>query len=219
MSGDRHRGLIIPKRPAPGGVTIYPRGLLPDNWISGHRIMRNGQAIDTVAKGAFYFDHSADADAAARYQVRAVDGSGNLSVPAEASGPSIQPSTVFDDRDQAIRYHGTWQRQGGLQAAHSETLSFSGEKGAALDLLFEGKRILWFSRLGDNCGRAEVRIDDGASEVIDTYCSDDVWGVCVYRQGLSRSGPHRIQITVLGEHNPRAKGGLVHIDGLRSEPE
>ena len=83
-----------------------------DNWISCHQILRNGQVIDTVAKGAFYFDHSAGADLAAHYQVRTVDGSGNLSPPAEASGPIVRPSTVFDDRDQAVRYHGAWQRAG-----------------------------------------------------------------------------------------------------------
>ena len=157
LSGDRQRGIIIPKQPAPGPVTIKPKGLLPtepyvvsyqesaateqrsgadlmergitlakmppgeliylnlplhpgskldreaptapgrakkraadnmgypgieltwtpahdDNWISYYEIFRNGRSIDKVAKGTYYFDHSAGADLAARYEVSTVDG-------------------------------------------------------------------------------------------------------------------------------------------------
>ena len=37
LSGDRQRGIIIPKRPAPGPVTIKPKGLLPDGNV--HRLV------------------------------------------------------------------------------------------------------------------------------------------------------------------------------------
>ncbi len=300
LSGDRRRGLIIPKRPAPGALRIFPKGLLPDarydvsfqestaeaectgaelmkqglvidrmlpgeliylnlplhpgskrdhqppttpvnltknsaenmgypgvelhwtpgtdnNWISGYEILRNGQTIDQVVKGVFYFDHSAGADLAACYQVRTVDGAGNLSPPAQASGPSVPPATVFDDVDQAVTYRGAWQHQTGLQPAHAETISSASDRGAAMELTFEGKRILWFSKLGDNGGRADVCIDEGAPQTVDTYCSDDVWGVCVFRSELAKAGKHTIRITVRGDHNPRAKGCFVLVDGLRAE--
>ena len=35
LSGDRRRGIIIPKRPAPGPVTIKPKGLLPAEKLHG----------------------------------------------------------------------------------------------------------------------------------------------------------------------------------------
>ena len=300
LSGDRLRGLIIPKRPAPGRVKIYPKGLLADaryaityqespaetectggelmkqglvldrvlpgeliylnlplhpgskrdhqppttpgqmtkrsaenmgnpgvelqwspgadnNWISYYEILRDGRTIDKLAKGTFYFDHSAGADLAACYQVRAVDGAGNLSPPAQAGGPSAQPATVFDDVDKALKYHGGWKHQDGLQPAHAETISAARDRGATLELAFEGQRILWFSKLGDNCGRAEVRIDGGSPQIVDTYCSDDVWGVCVFRSELGKPGKHTIRITVRGDHNPRATDSVVYIDGLRVE--
>ncbi|MGC8639261.1 MAG: hypothetical protein ACP5XB_05205 [Isosphaeraceae bacterium] len=300
LSGDRLRGLIIPKRPATRGVKIYPKGLIEDarysitfqesereatsrgrelmehgitidrmlpgeliylnlplhpgstrdrqpptaphnvskrwaenmgypgvemqwspgtddNWISYYEIVRDGRPIDRLAKGTYYFDHSAGADLAARYQIRTVDGAGNASSPAEAVGETARRSSVCDDQDPVIHYRGAWRRQTGLQPAHTETISVSGVRGAELALTFKGKRILWFSKLGDNCGRAEVKIDDGPARLVDTYCSDDVWGVCVFRQELATPGKHTLRITVRGDHNPRSAGNLVHIDGLRAE--
>ena len=300
LSGDRRRGLIIPKRPATRGVKIYPKGLIEDapysitfqesareatftgaelmkhgltidrmlpgeliylnlplhpgstrdrqpptaprnvskrraenmgypgvevqwspgtddNWISYYEIVRDGRPIDRLARGTFYFDHSAGADLAAGYQIRTVDGAGNASPPAEAAGETARRSIVFDDQDPVIHYRGAWERQTGLQPAHAETISVSGDRGAELALTFEGKRIRWFSKLGDNCGRAEVKIDDGPAQLVDTYCSDDVWDVCVFGKELPASGKHTLRITVRGDHNPRSTGNQVHIDGLRAE--
>ena len=50
-----------------------------NNWISYYEVFRNGIAIDRVAKGTYYFDHSAGGDLAAKYEVRTVDGAGNAS--------------------------------------------------------------------------------------------------------------------------------------------
>ena len=35
LSGDRRRGIIIPKRPAPAPVDIKPKGLLPARDVRG----------------------------------------------------------------------------------------------------------------------------------------------------------------------------------------
>jgi hypothetical protein len=302
LSGDRRRGIIIPKRPAPGAVTIRPKGLLPaekysvtfqesaaqqerggadlmeqgivlekmppgeliylnlplhpgsqldsqapgapgdvqqrrtqhmgypgieltwkpgtdDNWISYYEVLRDTVAIDKVAKGTYYFDHSAGADLAACYAVRTVDGAGNRSSPVTAQGQTALASRVLDDADPTLKYTGPWQLQTGLQPAHAGTLSTSDQQGAAVAVAFEGKRILWFSKLGDNCGKAEVSVDGGPPEQVDTYSADDIWGVCVYRQELPQSGKHSLRIVVTGDRHPRAKGALIHVDGIRAEPE
>lgn len=301
LSGDRRRGIVIPKRPAPGPVTIKPKGLLPaenytvtfqesqaseersgddlmqkgivfqkmlpgelvylnlplhpgskrdrqaptppsdvrktaaenmgypgvelawkagadDNWVSYYEVFRNGTAIDKVAKGTYYFDHSAGADLAAQYEVRTVDGSGNASAKAAASGPSVTPALVLDDAADGVKYTGAWKREQGLQPAHAGTLASSGEKGATVELAFEGRQILWFSKLGANAGKAAVSIDGAAAETVDTYSADDIWGVCVFRKELPDAGKHTVRITVLGEHGPRAKDSVVAIDGVRIHP-
>ncbi len=302
LSGDRKRGVIIPKRPAPGPVTIQPKGLLPDvkyvvsfqesahtedrsgadlvqrgitlakmppgeliylnlplhpgskldrqsptapseaqkraaenmgypgieltwnpagddNWISYYEVFRNDAAIDKVAKGVYYFDHSAGADLAAKYEIRTVDGAGNASSKAAAHGPAARPSRIVDDAPSGgIRYAGPWKHQSGLQPAHAGTLSSSNQKGATAELAFEGKRVLWFAKLGADSGQAAVSIDGLPAETVDTYSADDIWGVCVYRKELPSAGPHTLRITVLGQRGPRAKDAAVAIDGLRVEP-
>ena len=204
LSGNRKKGIIIPKRPAPGLVTIKPKGLLPEenytvsfqeadasvkrsgkdlmengikidkmlpgelvylnlplhpgskldkepptapkevikqvgnnmgypgvelrwepgadnNWISFYDVYRNGEAIDRVAKGTYYFDHSAGADLAARYEVLTVDGANNASPKALAGGPTVRPARIADDAPSAgIAYSGTWQQQKDLLPAYAK---------------------------------------------------------------------------------------------------
>jgi hypothetical protein len=301
-SGDRLRGIIIPKRPAPGPVTIVPKGLLPaetytvsfhesgeiskrtgkdlmesgikiekmppgelvylnlplhpgskldkepptapsgvkkqpaenmsypgveltwkpgtdDNWVSYYQILRNGVPLDRVAKGYYYFDHSAGADPAAKYEVCTVDGAGNASSNAVADGPAAKPATILDDAaSAAVAYSGAWQRQTGLQPAHAGTLSSSKEANATVTVACEGNRVLWFAKLGADAGKASVSVDDGPAEIIDTYSADDIWGVCVFRKEFADAGPHALKITVLGEHGPKAKDSVISIDGFRVEP-
>jgi hypothetical protein len=302
LSGDRLRGIIIPKRPAPQAVTIKPKGLLPaekytvsfhesaaseersgndlmqkgividkmapgeliylnlplhpgskldqeapvapceakkqpaenmgfpgveltwkpgtdNNWISYYEVFRNGAAIDKVAKGCYYFDHSAGADQGAKYEVRTVDGAGNASANVPAAGAEATPARIIDDApENAIAYTGTWQAQAGPSPAHAGTLTTSNQQGATAELAFEGKRILWFSKFGANAGKAEVSVDGGPAEVVDTYAADDIWGVCVFRKEFPDAGPHKLKITVLGQRAPRAKDAFVAIDGFRIEP-
>jgi hypothetical protein len=58
-----------------------------DNWISYYEVLRDGVLLGKVAKGTFFFDHSGNAQqlAAARYELRAVDGDGNRSASVTAT--------------------------------------------------------------------------------------------------------------------------------------
>jgi hypothetical protein len=211
------------KRPAENmgypGIELTWKPASDDNWISYYEIFRNGAAIDKVAKGTYYFDHSAGADLAANYEIRAVDGAGNASARAAAAGAAAPPARIVDDAPGAgVEYAGRWQREAGLQPAHAGTLSVSSEKGATAALVFEGKRVLWFAKLGASGGQAAVSIDGSPPATVDTYSADDIWGVCVFRKELDRPGPHTLRVTVLGQRGPRAKDSAVSIDGFRIEP-
>ncbi|MCL5098277.1 MAG: hypothetical protein M1608_12270 [Candidatus Omnitrophica bacterium] len=301
LSHDGNRGIVIPKRPAPGAVTIKPKGLNPEakyvvtfqesdlrlkktgaelmeqgiafdkvppgeliylnlplhpgskldtepptapqevekrcgenmgypgveinwhpgtdnNWVSYYQVFRNGEPIDKVAKGTFYFDHSAGADLAAQYEVCTVDGAGNASGKVAANGPSAQPATVMDDAPGGpVKYEGDWSHQTGLLPAYAGTISASKEQGATVELSFTGKKVLVFTKLGANCGKAAVTIDNGDPTVIDTYSADDIWGVCIYRFESAAPGTHTLRLKVLGQHSARAKDTLVYLDGVRVE--
>ena len=89
------------KRPAENmgypGVELAWKPGEDDNWVSYYEVFRNGAAIDKVSKGTYYFDHSAGADPAARYEIRTVDGAGNASAKTAAVGPDAKPAQVIDD--------------------------------------------------------------------------------------------------------------------------
>ena len=72
LSGDRRRGIIIPKRPAPGPVTIKPKGLLPAEKYpvtfqessaseerSGTDLMDKGIVLEKMAAGGVDLSQSA----------------------------------------------------------------------------------------------------------------------------------------------------------------
>jgi hypothetical protein len=299
LSGDRLRGVIIPKRPAHGNVTIYPKGLLPnesyfvsfqesshyeeragadlmqkgipfeimsageliylnlpyhpgnhlddvppsiptnpevrkaenmgypgvefrwgastdDHWLSHYEILRNDVMIDEVAKGTYYFDHSCGADLGAKYGVRAVDGAGNRSDISNAPSVRGKPALIYDDQDRELTYMGVWRREIGLQPAYMGTLTSSSEKGATMELFFEGDSVLLFSKLGADCGIAAVSVDKADPVMVDTYSADDIWGVCVYQRKLN-TGHHHLSVTVTGKQSERSAGAKVHIDGIRVE--
>jgi hypothetical protein len=201
------------------GVELTWKPANDNNWLSYYEVFRDGKAVDRVAKGLYYFDHSAGADLAAKYEVRAVDGAGNASRAALANGPAAKRSRAIDDAPGgAVAYSGLWQSRGGFLPAFCGTLTASKQKGATASLSFSGKRVLWFSKLGADAGKAAVSVDGGPAEIVDTYSADDIWGVCVFRKEFAVAGEHTLRITVLGEHDPRATDSTVAIDGFRIEP-
>jgi hypothetical protein len=202
------------------GIELSWKAGADNNWVSYYEVFRNGIALDKVAKGTFYFDHSAGADQAALYEVRTVDGAGNGSKRVKAKGVAAKPAQVFDDAAvEKINFAGEWKREDKQLLAHERTLSTSNQKGASAELTFNGRSVLVFGKLGADCGKAALTIDGEAPEVVNTYSADDIWGVCVFRKNLTTDGPHKLRIEVLGEHGPRAKGDVVHLDGVRVTDE
>jgi len=136
-------------------------------------------------------------------------------VPAE--GPAAARCRVFGDAS-GMTFSGQWRHEANLQPAHAGTISAADKKDATCEVVFEGRRVLWFSKLGADCGKAAVSIDGSPAGIVDTYSADDIWGVCVFRKDLAQAGRHVLGIEVLGEHGPRASANFVHVDGLRAEP-
>jgi hypothetical protein len=203
----------VTKRPAQNmgypGVELAWKPGSDNNWVSYYEVFRDDESLDRVAKGTFYFDHSVGADPAAEYEVCTVDGDGNASDRIPAKGPSAKPALTVDDISSDLKYTGEWEHQSGLQPAHGGTISLSNQKGASVELAFEGRTVLWFSKLGADCGKASVSIDGGPAETVDTYSADDIWGICVFAKELP-AGRHTIRIEV-------ADDKLIYMDGLRIE--
>jgi len=196
------------------GVELTWRPGTDDNWISYYEIVRNGQSIDKVAKGTFYFDHSAGADVHARYELRTVDGGENSSEPVAFPIARGKPARIIDDP--SLSLIGPWQSLPN-PASHNNTLSVASENGAAAELSFDGQRVLVFCRLGADCGKLSITVEDGPAEVVDTYCADDIYAVAVWQRSFPAAGKHTLRIHVLGERNPLSGGNKIYLDGIRVE--
>jgi hypothetical protein len=302
LSRDGKRGIIIPNRPAPGQLTIKPKGLLSgenylvsyqessenqtrsgsdlmqngiqmqsmlpgeliylnlpyhpgnkldktppaspsgahlqaatnmgypgveltwnagkdDQWLSYYEVLRDGTLLDRVAKGTYYFDHSAGADLAAKYEVRTVDGARLRSglIAAEASGG--KRALVLDDTATDVHFVGAWRKQSGLQPAYLGTISASNEQGASFEFEFEGTKFTWFTKLGDDGGKAGVAIDGEPDTVVDTFSADDIWGVGIFSKTFAPPGKHKVKISVLGQPpDAYGTGTSVYLDGIQVEP-
>jgi hypothetical protein len=207
------------------GVEVKWQPGSDNNWIAYYEIFRGGISLDKVAKGDFYFDHSAGADLATNYEVRAVDGAGNASARVPAQGTVASPSQIIDDSPaDRIDFSSGWKHnQEEALVAYHGTITSARTKGATAELTFEGKRVLWFTKLGAENGQAAVSIDGGPATIVDTYSADDIWGVAVYRKELATPGRHTIRIEVLGERavhpDERSKDTLIFVDGIRIEKE
>jgi hypothetical protein len=209
------------------GVDLAWKPAKDNNWISYYDIFRNGVFLDKVAKGNFYFDHSLGADLAAKYEVRSVDGAGNISKKMMVKGPTAKPAMIFDDApDGGIMFTGAWKRTNATPA-YAGTLTLANEKGATAEVKFSGKKVFWFTKLGPECGTAEVSLDGGAPQVVDTYSADEIPGICIYEKELPATGEHTLRIKVLGEHAlhpadyPKETNSpsimWVNVDGVRVE--
>ncbi len=212
-----------------------------NHWISYYELFRDGVVIDKLAKGTFYFDHSVGADLAANYEVRTVDGAGNVSAKATAIGLFVERAKIFDDTDSDIVFKGNWELKRNIASTHAGTLTRSNQIGDTFELTFEGEKVSWFTKLGPDCGKALVTVGHGDhdsdsgfgeagytyAEVVDTYSADEIHGICLYQKEWPEPGRYTIRITVLDEHDfhpadPEAlkdnsKATWVHVDGLRVE--
>ena len=187
-----------------------------DNWISYYEIFRNGSAIDKVAKGVYYFDHSLGADPAARYEVQTVDGSGNRSAKAAAAGPKTTAALTVDDASAELHYTGGgWKHERGLPAVGNGTLSVTSQPGDSVGYEFRGNRVTWYGSLGASMGIADVYIDQRLDRVVDGYDADEIPNIAIYSRTFPAFGEHTLAIVARGERQWRSKGNNVTIDGIQ----
>ena len=201
------------------GVELTWKPAADDNWISYYEVLRDGQPHRQGGQGNVLLRPlgrrrpGGAATRCARSTARATP----RRRPRPADSPR-QSRPGLDDADaDVIRRGGIGSPDRSAAGPCVGTISTSKQTGAALEVAFEGQRMLWFSKLGDDCGKAEVSVDGGPPESIDTYSADDIWGVCVFRKEFPTSGKHVLRIEVSGERHPRAKDALVHCDGFRVE--
>lgn len=198
------------------GVELNWTPATDNNWVSYYKIYRDGVGIDKIAKGTYYFDHSAGADLGARYEVQAVDGSGNKSERTVATGGSNTEALIADDANPGLRYTGKdWKHEQKVWSVFDGTQSSSHEAGDAVEYSFRGNRIAWYGRLGAAMGKADVYIDGAFDRTVDCYDADKIPNVVLYSRTFPMVGAHTLRIVIRGDHRSPSKGNGIFIDGIQ----
>jgi hypothetical protein len=203
------------------GVEVTWDASTDDHWLSYYVVQRDGEKLDRVAKGNFYFDHSAGADPAAKYEICAVDGSGNTSEAASASvsAPDQPRRMIVDDADNTrLTLQGSWQQDASVRPSHGGTLSCAHESGATCVLHFTGRAVVWHSRLGAEGDLARVTIDGGDPVQVSCYSADEIPGWPLFERAWPDAREHVLKIEVLGQRDKRSAGARVWLDAVSIEP-
>jgi hypothetical protein len=149
-----------------------------------------------------------------RYRVRATDGAGNVS--AWAEGPSFTID-VRQEADASLTYSGTWNNEA-LSTAFGGTTMHSEEVGAKATFAFAGADVSWVAQRGPDRGKAEVWLDGALVDTIDLYATTAQPRRVVYSATLDSSGPHTLEVKVLGTKRNVSTGRRVDVDAIVALP-
>ena len=154
-----------------------------DNWVSYYEIFRGGVAIDKVAKGTYYFDHSAGRRR--QRSVRSAHGGrrGQRFEKAASTPAAGKPATSFDDAAPVAPDRHL--------AASRRTFS-PPTPARSLNPTPKATPPTWRSR-ASACSSSQARPQRGqgrdpvsttatTARPFDAFSADDIWGVGVYRK-------------------------------------
>ena len=122
-------------------------------------------------------------------------------------------ATVVQESDSSIAYGGSgWATSGGAKV--------SGTSGDTATIRFTGRRITWVGRLCGACGRADVSLDGAFAARVDTYGyrGPTVDQAALYQATFPTSGPHTLEVRVLGSRNYDSTGGAISVDAFHVRP-
>lgn len=111
---------------------------------------------------------------------------------------------VFDNTNSAIVYKGNWgaMLDGGN---YFGTEQFSNRAGDSIEYTFTGTSIAWVTVKNQNCGMADVYLDDElVADDIDLYEEGKNYKQAAFSRTGLKDKEHTIRIVVTGKKNPKA---------------
>jgi hypothetical protein len=126
--------------------------------------------------------------------------------------PPLQVTGMFDDVSDEIQYSGLWGH-GSFPRAAGGTVSYSNDRGAVAQLLFEGGEIAYVYTKAFNRGVAEVKLDGVARGEIDLYSPKIIWQARKTFGDLA-PGKHTFELIVTGRKDAAATDRYVDVDAL-----
>ena len=125
----------------------------------------------------------------------------------------VDPDMVIvDSEDEVVGRYKIWHSISDINAVGSSYLQ-SNENGAYLQLSFKGSALWVRFRLGPDCGKAKVTVDD-EERYIDLYSDAHVFAYVNVAVGLSPDVDHTVKIEVTDSKNPSSTNYYVRVDSF-----
>jgi len=119
---------------------------------------------------------------------------------------------IVDSEDEVVARYKTWYSISDINAVGSSYLQ-SLENGAYLQLSFKGSALWVRFRLGPDCGKAKVTVDD-EERYIDLYSDVHIFAYVNVAVGLSPDVDHTVKIEVTNAKNPSSTNYYVRVDSF-----
>jgi len=84
-----------------------------------------------------------------------------------------------------------------------------------MTLMTEGVAFEWLGTVGPDRGQAEVKVDDGESELVDLYAPALTRRAVIHSVSGLSPGEHSYQIRVLGSKHDDSSDVVVGVDEVR----
>lgn len=152
------------------------------------------------------------------------NGNGSIHIRLEPLDP---PEWIITNRDERIRYTGTWYPAEDKKESYNGTEMWSREKGAAAECTFTGTGIVWYGPQDTTYGMADVYIDgkriahkcSQRAGGVDFSCScagyDKKYHIPIFSITDLPDQEHTIRIEVCGEKAEDASDCYIVLDYLR----
>jgi hypothetical protein len=135
------------------------------------------------------------------------------------------PEVLIDDRDQRLKFSGSWAKYQDDYLDYMGTLSYSNTKGDAVEFTFQGTGVAWIGSRDVYHGSADVYIDDVLQvKGLDTRNGnnmDNIEGqekesrIILFSKEKLSPGEHNIKIVVNGDNSDNGiKDGYISIDAF-----
>ena len=188
--------------------------------VAGYRVYRSAgsqtsyEPIDTgLIQESSLLDDPLTPGLMYRYQVTAVDASGNESEPSTVASATTAVSTgTHENTSAAITFTGGWTTASSTRdsGGNYATLTSTGDARFS----FSGTGIKWVTRTNNYSGIAQVYIDGVPVIKVDLYSATQLFQQTVFSKLGLPDGTHTIRVERTGTLNPASTGRGISLDAF-----
>ncbi len=120
----------------------------------------------------------------------------------------------YDDKDSSIKYTGTWENEDGNWMDFCRGVHKSNAAGATMEFAFNGTGVIITGRIGPNCGKADIYIDNVKQGTIGTYHAKTIYRAQLYRKEKLAAGRHSVKLVVAEAKDKEASDAYIYVDSM-----